>query len=76
MNSIKGLQPVLEITSGDGAVFERSDPLSVVLGTTVGSNVLEWILPSVAQRYMESCRQLQSGMDNSITLLTTVIIDF
>lgn len=52
---------MLEIISSDGAVFERSDPLAVVLGTTVGSNVLEWILPSVAQRYMESCRQLQTG---------------
>lgn len=62
ITSLKGLQPVLEITSSDGAVFESSDPLAVVLGTTIGSNVLEWILPSAVQRYMESCRQLQSGI--------------
>lgn len=59
--SLKGLQPVLQITTSDGAVFENSDPLSIALGVAVGSNVLEWILPSLSQRYLESCRQFKTG---------------
>ncbi|XP_031621038.1 tonsoku-like protein [Contarinia nasturtii] len=63
--SLKGLQPVLRLTTKDGAIFENSDPISLAFAenSTISSTVLEWIMPPLAQRYMETCAQIKTNAD-------------
>lgn len=56
---MKGVKPVLRLTTRDGAIFENSDPLSSAFAenSALSSTVLEWIMPPLTQRYMETCVQ-------------------
>lgn len=60
---LKGVQPVLRLTTKDGAIFENSDPISLAFAenSTIASTVLEWIRPPLAQRYMETCAQSKNS---------------
>lgn len=56
---MKGVKPVLRLTTRDGAIFENSDPLSLAFNenAAISSTVLEWVMPPLAQRYIETCAQ-------------------
>lgn len=66
---LKGVQPVLRLTTKDGAIFQNSDPISLVFeggnkkseDSVIASTVLEWIMPPLAQRYMETCAQTKTS---------------
>lgn len=60
---LKGVQPVLRLTTKDGAIFENSDPISLAFAenSAIASTVLEWIMPPLAQRYMETCAQTKTS---------------
>lgn len=64
MRSLKGNKPVLQITTADGAIFENSDPLTLVFAETnpLSSVVLEWVMPPLSQRYIEACAQMKIGI--------------
>lgn len=61
---MKGVKPVLRLTTSDGAIYENSDPLHLIFNETavIASTVLEWVTPPLSQRYMEACAQFKSGM--------------
>lgn len=56
---MKGVMPVLRLTTKDGAIFQNSDPISLAFAenSAISSTVLEWNMPPLAQRYMENCVQ-------------------
>lgn len=60
---LKGVQPVLRLTTKDGAIFQNSDPISLAFAenSAIASTVLEWIMPPLAQRYMETCAQTKTS---------------
>lgn len=60
---LKGKQPVLQLTTKDGAIFQNSDPISLAFAenSAIASTVLEWIMPPLAQRYMETCAQIKAS---------------
>lgn len=61
--SLKGVKPVLRLTTADGAIFENSDPLNLTFGETapLASTVLDWIMPPLSQRYLEACATSKVG---------------
>lgn len=65
---MKGVQPVLRLTTKDGAIFQNSDPISLAFAenSAIASTVLEWIMPPLAQRYMETCAQTKTSTFQSI----------
>lgn len=67
---MKGVKPVLRLTTRDGAIFENSDPLSLAFAenSAISSTVLDWVMPPLTQRYMETCAQ-QKISESSIRLL-------
>lgn len=60
---LKGVQPVLRLTTKDGAIFQNSDPISLAFAenSAIASTVLEWIMPPLASRYMETCAQTKTS---------------
>jgi hypothetical protein len=63
--SLKGIRPELKLKTADGATLLESDTLSVILGmredNLILSEVLEWKLPSLSNRYLYSCSELKCG---------------
>lgn len=60
---MKGVKPVLRLTTSDGAIYESSDPLNLAFSETapLASTVLEWIMPPLSQRYLEACATSKVG---------------
>lgn len=54
---------MLRLTTKDGAIFQNSDPISLAFAenSAIASTVLEWIMPPLAQRYMETCAQTKTS---------------
>lgn len=60
---LKRVKPVLRLTTKDGAIFENTDPLGLAFAekTAISSTVLEWIMPPLTQRYMETCAETKTS---------------
>ena len=58
-SSIKGIRPELKLLTTDGATLLSTDPVNLLLSLTddnsIKSEILDWKLPPLAQRYLESC---------------------
>lgn len=53
--------------TSDGAIFEETDPISLALVESfVSSTVLKWILPPIAQRYLEACTSQKTQIDQNL----------
>lgn len=63
LDSLKGVKPILRLTTQDGAIFENTDPLSLAFleNSAIASTVLDWIMPPLTQRYAESCSQFKTS---------------
>lgn len=63
--SLKGIRPELKLKTADGATLLESDTLSVILclkeENLILSEVLDWKLPSLSNRYLEACSELKCG---------------
>lgn len=57
-----GLKPILRLKTADGFAFEENDCLSVALEQSViSSEVIEYQMPPLPQRYREMCQLLSIG---------------
>lgn len=53
--------------TADGAIFEGTDPISLACAESfVSSTVLKWILPLIAQRYLEACTSQKTQIDQHL----------
>lgn len=68
---LKGVQPVLRLTTKDGAIFQNSDPISLTFAenSAIASTVLEWIMPPLASRYMETCALTKTSKLRALSLI-------
>lgn len=54
---------MLRLTTQDGAIFQNTDPISMAMAeNSIRSTVLDWVMPPLAQRYMETCAQTKTSM--------------
>ncbi|KAJ8302574.1 hypothetical protein KUTeg_018970 [Tegillarca granosa] len=62
--SLCGLQPLLTLSTKDGAFLSPDDPISLVLSTNeeIVGNVDNWDLPPLSDRYEQACKTLSSEM--------------
>lgn len=61
-NSSVGLKPILRLKTADGFAFEENDCLSVALEQNIiSSDVIEYQMPPLPQRYIEMCQLLSIG---------------
>lgn len=64
--SLKGIRPELKLKTADGATLIDTDPLNLILCLTeenmIFSEILDWKLPSLSNRYLEACSEYKCGM--------------
>lgn len=62
---MKGIRPELKLKTADGATLLESDSLDIVLclrdENLIFSEILDWKLPSLSNRYLEACSELKCG---------------
>lgn len=68
MFSLKGIRPEIKLKTADGATLMDTDSLSLILCLTeenlIYSEILDWKLPSVSNRYIEACSEYKCRMYN------------
>lgn len=63
--SIKGIRPELRLKTVDGATLLETDPVALITSLNeenlVHSEIIDWKLPSLSNRYLEACSELKCG---------------
>ncbi|KAG5684679.1 hypothetical protein PVAND_013896 [Polypedilum vanderplanki] len=68
---LKGIRPELKLKTADGATLIEADSLSLILGclteeNLIFSEILDWKLPTLSNRYLEACSEYKCGVDREI----------
>ncbi|CRK96563.1 CLUMA_CG009876, isoform A [Clunio marinus] len=70
---LKGIRPELKLKTFDGATLLHSDPVSLILSLAnenlIDSEILDWKLPSLANRYLEACSEFKCPVDSDLNEL-------
>lgn len=71
---LEGVNPVLNLTTDDGALLDENDPIDLVYGLNeVLGNIVGWSTESLVETYKKSCTESNTGYNEQISQFLDVL---
>lgn len=78
LSSIKGIRPELRLKTADGATLLETDPVALISSLNeenlIHSEIIDWKLPSLSNRYLEACSEMKCGEFRDLEMKQTFFI--